>query len=207
LNFDSNLLSQVAELILIKSNMKISKGELFFLGACAIMIAVLLLGCGSTKTAVQSNTKVTEVTHIKADTQAYQVIVKKQFGDTLTAQHYIPIPLIKDTSAKAKPYTFNVEIESKGIKHKEKFTPIYNHSQLVGLTEDDTTIAKPTQITSSAESKHSTVSTETVKDSTAKVHTKTTQSIGWGLFSWPWWIYLGLALIITTGIYLLKKIL
>ena len=187
--------------------MKISKGELFYLACCAIIIAVLLLGCGTTKTVTQSATKVTEVTHIKADTEAYQVVIKKQFGDTLVAQHYIPLPLAKDTSAKAKPESFTVTTESKGIKHSEKFTPIYNHSELVALTEDDTTIAKPTQITSSAESKHSTVSTETVKDSTAKVHTKTTQSIGWGLFSWPWWIYLGLALIIATGIYLLKKFL
>jgi hypothetical protein len=116
------------------------------------------------------------------------VSVTKTFGDTLRASNFIPLAALTDTSAKAKPDTFKVVTGSQGIQQVQEFTPDYSQGKLIGFTDDDKTIAKPTTITDTREAASSQVSTTAVKDSAAKVDSITKKTIGFGLPSWVFWV-------------------
>lgn len=167
----------------------ITKGEVFFWAMLALM-AGCGYGCGSVKNTVKSDVKVNQVSTTNADSAKHAVTVSKNFGDILTAKNFIPFSFWHlDTSKNATPKkadTFNITTESQGIKHKQSFSPVYDHSKLIGLAEDDTTIAKPTKTTTTTEDKQSHVRTTTVKDSTAKVQSTTTKTLGFGLSLWEW---------------------
>lgn len=197
---------------------KIKKWQVFFVVCMAAMLAFSLLGCGSLKSKVKSDVKVNQVTTSKVDSAVKLSIETKHYGDTLKVKNFIPIgdwlnqsvAGIKDSTKGVVPVppffapkTFTTSSESKGIKHIQRFTPIYNHSGLIGLSEEDTTIAKPTSTTNTHEDKSATVRTTTVKDSTAKVHSNTTNTFGLGLPSWLYWVF-GIGILIGL-IFLTKK--
>lgn len=186
----------------------ITRGEVFFWCVMAAF-AACGSGCGSTKTAVKSDVHVNQVTITKADSTDHKVSNVKTFGDSLFVTNYIPFSFWKPDTAKGetvtKKDTLTFITESHGIKHKQSFTPIYDHSEIIGLAENDTTIAKPITTTSTTEDKQSHVSQTAVKDSTAHVKSTTTKTSGFSLPSWLWWTIGIIAGVILIALIITKK--
>ena len=128
-------------------------------------------------------------TTLNADSIADKTTETKVYGDTLKAANLIPLSFWAglDSAKKNNDTVFTISTESAGIKQTQKFIPHYDAGRFDGLTVSNLTIAKPTAINDTREVSHSDVSQTTIKDSTARVHSATTKTFGWGLPSWVWW--------------------
>jgi hypothetical protein len=170
--------------------------------------ALVLSGCGSTKTVVDSKVKVAEQTRTHTDSTTVKETVTKHFGDSLKAQNFIPVNPNQDTTKKTDTPTvkpFTITGESAGVKFKETFTPTYTKGVINGLNAAIDIIAKPTATTDTHETTHSNVHATTKKDSTSKVESTVTKTSWLGLPSWVWWA-VGIVLLLVI-IYFVKPFL
>jgi hypothetical protein len=157
------------------------------LGVIIFMFALGLLlfftGCaGTKKITTDSNASLHRVTTVKADSTSDKVTDIKTFGDTLKGQAVLPVDTLEaDTLHEA----------SSGINLTVILRPKHNKAgKITGQEIDYTAIAKPTTNTNIHDVQHSKVSTTNKTDSVSHVKTQTTQSIGWGLPSWIWYVLL-----------------
>lgn len=168
-----------------------------FLYLFLLLLGATACGCGVTKTTVKSNVKVKQITQVVADTLTQKATETKIFGDTLKASNYIPLAIFDSTDTSAtKPIPFVIVTESKGIEHRQSFSPVYTKGHLTAITDNDTTIAKPIQITNTREVQRSNVSTTTKRDSTGSSQTSVKKTMGFGLPSWVWYVLAGVVICI-----------
>jgi hypothetical protein len=190
-----------------KAKLKLIHVPMKILSYLLFILLLATAGCGSVKTSVKSDTTVSAVTSIHADSSVNRTSVSDTYGDTLRESNFLPAQLLTDTPRVATkdtlPYT--ITSQSNGIAFKETFTPAYYKGHFIGDQASITAIAKPVTTTNTSEVQHSTVSTTATRDSTSHVQTSAKKTIGWSLPSWVWWIA-GIALV-GALIYFLKPFL
>jgi FtsZ-interacting cell division protein ZipA len=166
------------------------------------LIALVITGCGTTKTVEHSMLKSNEVTTIQADSAYTKTTQILTFGDTLKGSSFIP----GDSKGSDTTQTDSIETESAGIKLKIKVTTTKNKAgALLGNKIDYSAIAKPTAKQTTNEAHQASVSTQQKKTVKATAAVVTDTKTGFAVPSWVWWLVIIITALFGVLIYFTYK--